>query len=313
MQKKAAIFPGQGSQLSGMGADLVDASSNAKGVYAKANELVGFDLQALCFEGTPEQLEPTDIQQPAILVTSIALLEALGEQIDVRSTFSAAAGLSLGEYSALYHAGCLEFDDVVRLVHRRGQLMQAAADAADSGMVSLIGVDETQAKNVCDEAAQGGVLSPANLNCPGQIVISGDRAACDRSVEIASEKGFRAVALKVAGAFHSPLMQSAADGLAEVLAGVEIKQPVIPVLSNVTGEYHKDPESIRKFLVAQVTQPVRWQDCVETLIADGYKAFAEIGPNRVLKGLVRKIDKSARTVNIGKIEDIKEHNLAGIS
>ncbi|GJM26123.1 MAG: malonyl CoA-acyl carrier protein transacylase [Phycisphaerae bacterium] len=313
MQNKAAIFPGQGSQLSGMGADLVDASQRAKDVYAKANELVGFDLRALCFEGTPEQLEATDIQQPAILVTSIALLEALGEQVDVRSVFPAAAGLSLGEYSALYHAGCLGFDDVVRLVHRRGQLMQAAADAADSGMVSLIGVDEAQAKTICDEAAQGGVLSPANLNCPGQIVISGDQAACDRSVEVASEKGFRAVPLKVAGAFHSPLMQSAADGLAEVLAEIEIKKPIMPVLSNVTGGYHEDPESIRKLLVDQVTQPVRWQDCVEKLIADGYQEFAEIGPNRVLKGLVRKINKSARTVSVGKIDDIKQQDMASIS
>ena len=313
MHKKAAIFPGQGSQLSGMGADLVDASARAKDVFARANALVGFDLRAICFEGKPEQLEATDIQQPAILVTSIALLEALGEQVDVRLKLPAAAGLSLGEYAALYHAGCLSFDDVVRLVHRRGQLMQAAAGAVDSGMVSLIGVDEDHAKSICDEAAQSGVLCPANLNCPGQIVISGDRNACDRSVEIAIRKGFRAIALKVAGAFHSPLMQSAADGLAKVLESVEIKEPAIPVLSNVTGEYHKGPESIRQLLVAQVTQPVRWQDCIERLIADGYQEFAEIGPNRVLKGLVRKIDKSAHTVSIGKIEDIKQQDLASIS
>jgi [acyl-carrier-protein] S-malonyltransferase len=313
MQKKAAIFPGQGSQLSGMGADLVDASPRARDVYAQANELLGFDLRALCFEGTPEQLEATDIQQPAILVTSIALLEALGEHADVRSMLSASAGLSLGEYSALYHAGCLGFDDVVRVVQRRGQLMQAAAEAVQSGMVSLIGVDEEQAQSICDKAAQGGVLSPANLNCPGQIVISGDQSACNRSVEIASERGFRAVALKVAGAFHSPLMQSAADGLADVLSEIEIKQPVMGVLSNVTGGYHEGPESIRRLLVDQVTQPVRWQDCVEKLIADGYQEFAEIGPNRVLKGLVRKINKSARTVSIGTIEDIKQQDMASIS
>ena len=313
MQKKAAIFPGQGSQLSGMGADLIDASKRAKDVYAQANEIVGFDLEALCFSGTPEQLEATNIQQPAILVTSIALLEALGENVDVRAMLPAAAGLSLGEYTALYHAGCLGFEDVVCLVHRGGELMQAAADAADSGMVSLIGVDEAQAKAICEEAAQGAVLSPANLNCPGQIVISGDQAACDRSVDVASEKGFRAVPLKVAGAFHSPLMQSAADGLAEVLANIEIKAPVMPVLSNVTGDFHEGPESIRKLLVDQVTQPVRWQDCVEKLIASGFGEFVEIGPNRVLKGLVRKIDKSARTTSIGTIEDIKEQNLASIS
>lgn len=313
MQKKAAIFPGQGSQLSGMGADLVDASAKAKEVYARANELVGFDLRALCFEGAAEDLEPTDIQQPAILVTSIALLEALGEQGSTRETLTVAAGLSLGEYTALYHAGCLGFDDVVRVVHRRGQLMQAAADAADSGMVSLIGVDEAAAITVCDEARAGDVLSPANLNCPGQIVISGDQAACDRAVEVASEKGFRAVALKVAGAFHSPLMQSAADGLSNVLADVTINKPSLPVLSNVTGDYHADPESIRKLLVDQVTQPVRWQSCVERMIADGYQEFVEIGPNRVLKGLMRKIDKSAKAVSIGKIDDVRAQDLAGIS
>lgn len=313
MPKKAAIFPGQGSQLSGMGADLVEASSKAKDVYAQANALVGFDLRAICFEGPPENLEPTDVQQPAILVTSIALLEALGEQYNVGEALTAAAGLSLGEYTALYHAGCLGFDDVVRVVHRRGQLMQAAADAANSGMVSLVGVDEPAAISICEAARQSDVLSPANLNCPGQIVVSGDKAACDRAVVVASEQGFRAIPLKVAGAFHSPLMQSAADGLADLLASVNIETPRLPVVSNVTGDYHSDPESIRKLLVEQVTQPVRWQNCIERLLGDGYQEFVEIGPNRVLKGLMRKIDRSAKAISIGKIEDVRAQDLASIA
>ncbi|NOX59164.1 MAG: ACP S-malonyltransferase [Planctomycetes bacterium] len=306
MHKRAAFFPGQGAQLTGMGCDLVDASPRAKDVYSRANDLLDFDLPALCFEGSAEDLEATEYQQPAILVTSIALLEALGERTDLRDSLTAAAGLSLGEYAALYFAGCLGFDDVVRLVHRRGRLMQEAADATQSGMVSLIGVDEDAANAICEDAREGQVLSPANLNCPGQIVISGDQSACDRAVDIAGERGFRAVALKVAGAFHSSLMQSAADGLAEVLADVEISAPQMPVLSNVTGAYHSDPASIRTLLVQQVTQPVRWQSCMERLIADGYESFVEIGPNRVLKGLMRKINRNAKTVNIGTIEDIRK-------
>jgi [acyl-carrier-protein] S-malonyltransferase len=293
-----------------MGADVAAESRPAANVYARANDVVGFDLRKLCFEGPADKLECTDIQQPAILVTSIALWEALKEEVgEAHGLFEAAAGLSLGEYTALYGAGSLSFDDAVRLVRRRGELMQQAAEAPPSGMVSLIGADESKAQELCDKAAAGEVLVVANLNCPGQVVISGSQAACERAAAAADEFGCRAVALKVAGAFHSPLMQSAADQLGEVLDGIDVKAPQIPVLSNVTGEYHTDADSIRHLLQEQVVRPVRWQSCVERLIAGGFERFVEVGPNRVLTGMMRKIKRRVQAVSIGTLEDVRNQVL----
>lgn len=312
MGQTAFMFPGQGAQLVGMGADVAAASPRAAAVFERANAVVGFDLRSACFNGPPETLEATDVQQPAILVTSIALLEALAERgEDPTRLAQAAAGLSLGEYTALYFAGSLAFEDAVMLVRRRGALMQQAAEASAGGMVSLIGADEAQAKELCEKAAAGEPLVPANLNCPGQIVISGAATACARATALAEELRFRAVPLKVAGAFHSPLMQPAADRLADVLAKTEIKPPRIPVMSNVTGKPHGDPDSIRTLLQQQVTSAVRWQTCVEYLLAQGYDRFVEVGPNRVLTGLMRKIDRKARIVCINSQEAIQQEELVG--
>jgi [acyl-carrier-protein] S-malonyltransferase len=311
MAKTAILFPGQGAQQVGMGADVAAASAQAARVFAWASDVLGFDLLELCTNGPAERLEATDIQQPAILVASIAYLEGLRELGDaaILDGAEATAGLSLGEYTALYFAGSLAFEDAVRLVRRRGQLMQQAAESSPSGMVSLIGADESKAQALCAAAAEGEVLVPANYNCPGQIVLSGSKGACERAASRAEEFGCKAVPLKVAGAFHSPLMQPAADGLARTLAETQIHAPRVAVLSNVTTQPHADPASIRRLLTEQLTQPVRWHACMERLLQDGFDTFVEVGPNRVLAGLMRKIDRKARTINVGTLEAVRAGSL----
>ena len=315
MTKTAVIFPGQGSQSVGMGRDLVDASPAAKDVFDRAREVLGFNIAKTCFEGPAERLEQTDIQQPAIFVVSVALWEAFLEAGSAsafgrRSAFTVTGGLSLGEYTALYVAGSVGFEDCLKLVQRRGQFMQAAAEAAPGGMVSLIGADEDAAKAVCDKARGDDVLAPANFNCPGQIVISGSLDACQRAVEMAAEVGCRAIAPKVAAACHSPLMQPAADGLMEALSGTPVSRPRIPVVANVSAQPHGDADSIRHALGRQVTQPVQWQRSIEGLIEDGVEAFVEIGPGRVLTGLMRKIRRGMKTTNINSADDVCEHTSA---
>lgn len=306
MGQTAVIFPGQGSQAVGMGRDVADASARARAVFEKANEIVGFDLAALCFEGPAEKLEQTDIQQPAIFVTSVAIWEAFLEAGGTCEQFSRTGGLSLGEYTALHIAGAVSFAEGLRLVHRRGQLMQEAALAVASGMVSLIGADEEAGRALCEKAKGNDVLVPANFNCPGQIVISGSKAACERAEALAGEFGCRAVALPVAGAFHSPIMDPAADGLDPVLKETAFETPRIPVIANVDCAYHRDAGEIRAALRRQVTHPVLWQRCIERMIDDGVERFVEIGPGRVLTGLMRKINRKINTVNISTADAVAQ-------
>lgn len=298
------LFPGQGAQAVGMGKDVAAASAAARAVFERANAVLGFDLTTLCFEGPADQLERTDIQQPAIFVTSAALWEALQERGASIDRFAAAGGLSLGEYTALWAAGALSFEDALKLVHERGRLMQAAALATPSGMVSLIGADEAAAKALCERRRPDEVLVTANFNCPGQIVLSGSKAACERAVVMAEEVGCRAVALPVAGAFHSPIMGPAADGLSQVLMRTNLAVPRIPVVANVNAGYHAGAEGIRESLTRQLTQPVLWQRCVERMIEDGVQQFVEVGPGRVLTGLLRKINRSVKGVAVGTMEAV---------
>jgi [acyl-carrier-protein] S-malonyltransferase len=302
MGKAAVIFPGQGSQSVGMGRDVAESSAAARDVFDRASQVLGFDLARVCFDGPATELERTDVQQPAIFVTSVAIWEAWLEAGGTRDTFVCSGGLSLGEYTALHVAGAVSFEDGLRLVRRRGELMQQAALASPSGMVSLVGADEAMARALCERARGGDVLAPANFNCPGQIVIAGDRAACERATALAEEVGCRAVPLAVAGAFHSPLMQSAADGLRGVLEQTPFTTPGMRVIANVDAEYHRDPASIRDSLRRQVTQPVLWQRCIERMIADGVERFMEIGPGRVLTGLMRKINRNVPCVNVSTTE-----------
>lgn len=306
MEQGAVIFPGQGAQAVGMGRDIAESSPRARELFKRADDVLGFGLSALCFDGPPDELGRTDIQQPAIFVVSVAIWEAFLEAGGSADQFRTAAGLSLGEYTALHISGAMSFEDALRLVHRRGQLMQEAAESAPGGMVSLLDADEAKAEILCEKAGQGDVLVPANFNCPGQVVISGSCEACGRAVELAEEVGCRAVPLVVAGAFHSPLMEPAAEGLSALLKQTPFTSPRINVVSNVNAQVHTDPDSIRDWLSRQLTHPVLWQSGIEAMIRDGIDHFVEMGPGRVLTGLMRKIDRRKKAVSVNSAPAIQK-------
>lgn len=296
------LCPGQGAQAVGMGRDFFEKFPAARAVYEQANDVLGVDLARLCFEGPEERLNQTDIAQPAIYVTSLACHAAAAAAGRLNTDDVAGyAGLSLGEYTALHLARVFDFGSGLRLVQARGRYMQEAAISVPSGMVSLLGADEQQVRNLCELASQGHVLVPANFNCPGQIVVSGALAACQRLEQIASEQGIRAVSLKVAGAFHSPLMQPAADRLAEDMETLDFKPPAKPVWSNVTAAHHADPESIKKLLIQQITQPVLWSQTMQKLVQQG-GSFVELAPGRVLAGLLKKVERRAPITSYNSAE-----------
>jgi len=277
-----------------MGKRLYDSLPAARRLYDRAGELLGYDLAKLCFEGPAEQLDSTVFSQPALFVTSLAALESLrAESPDVVLACEAAAGLSLGEYTAMVFAGVMDFEDGLMLVQERGAAMQKAADATPSGMVSILGLERSQVEELCRRVRGDDVLEVANLLCPGNIVISGTNAACERAAEAAPLAGaMKAVPLAVAGAFHTPIMRPADQRLAEVLASVPMRRPRIMVVSNVDARPHDDPEEIRRLLVRQVLAPVLWEDSMRYLIGQGFDRFYEVGPGRVLRGLLKRIDRS---------------------
>jgi [acyl-carrier-protein] S-malonyltransferase len=288
-----------------MGKDFADGFEASRKVYDRANEVLGFDLAKLCFEGPADRLNATDISQPAILVTSVAIWHAMKSTgLADELAPAAMAGLSLGEYTALHLAGWIEFEDALRLVYRRGQLMQAAAESSSGSMVSIMGLSPEKTEELCQEAAGGEVLSSSNFNCPGQIVISGSKAACDRAVGLADKYGCRATPLTVAGAFHSDLMSPAEEGLAGALAEAKIARGRIRVVSNVSADYYDDPDDVRTLLRRQVAKPIRWQASIERLVADGFDRFVELGPGRVLTGLMRKINRSVAASNYSSAEGL---------
>lgn len=301
MAKIALLFPGQGAQHVGMGRKLMADFPAAKALFDEAADILGYDLAKLCVDGPADELDSTIYSQPALFVCSLAALEKLrAESPDVVLGCEMAAGLSLGEYTALVFSGAMSFADGLKVVQRRGQAMQAASDATPSGMVSILLMDRDQVQEVCDEASAHGRIQIANFLCPGNIVISGENSACLRAAEVAEAKGGRAVPLAVAGAFHTPIMKPADDQLAEVLANTEIKTPEIPVVSNVDADVHTDPEEIRTILKQQVLQPVRWEDSIRRMMDDGCTDFYEVGPGKVLKGLMKRI---ARKTPITTVND----------
>ena len=309
--KTAWLFPGQGAQQVGMGKDLCDAFAGARAVFEQAEAATGLALRKFCFQGPDDQLARTDVCQPAIFTVSAATLAVMRDLLGadkfaaLRPAF--AAGLSLGEYTALYAAGAIDLAPAVSLVARRGQLMQQAATATASGMVSVIGLDEPQAQALVAAAAQGETLTCANFNCPGQIVISGSLAACKRVEQLAAEHGAKgAVRLNVAGAFHSRIMAPAAEGLAQILAGLAFRTPAVPVLANVDAQVYADGSAIPAKLIAQLTGAVRWQQTMESLESQGVQRYYEIGPGRVLAGLMRRINRRADIVSINSLQAVEE-------
>jgi [acyl-carrier-protein] S-malonyltransferase len=290
--KTYILCPGQGAQAIGMGKDLYESSPVAKALFEQANDRLGFDLTAICFGGPEQKLSQTDVCQPALFVVGVASFKAAVEANSFDpSAIAAYAGLSLGEYTALHLAGAFSFEEGLRLVSLRGRLMQEAALASPSGMVAMIGADEPTVRKICQDAAQGQVLVPANFNAPGQIVISGDKTACERAMTVAAAAGVRGMPLAVAGAFHSPLMASAAHAMKEALQNADIAAPAVPVYSNVTAQFHGDANSVKKLLVDQIVQPVRWEQTMTALAADSAGRFIELAPGRTLAGMAKRINR----------------------
>ncbi len=309
MKKTAFLFPGQGAQHAGMGADLYDASPEARARFDAADKLLGLPLTGWMF-GTEEEadedaLTPTEVAQPALYVHSLAAMAALEEQ---GRTPDMAAGHSLGEYSALAAAGAISFEDGLRVVRRRGELMAAAGAERPGTMAAVLRVDDDAVRTLCEDAtaAGDGLVQPANFNAPGQVVISGDTAAVERATALAKERGGRALPLQVSGAFHSPLMEEARAGLADALGNLAIEKPRCPVYLNVTARPTTDPEAIREGLLEQLLAPVLWAPTLQAMQADGAAHFIEVGAGKVLSGLVRRtLGREAETAQAGTAEEVE--------
>lgn len=287
---KAYVFPGQGAQFVGMGKDLYDNNEEARALFEKANEILGFRITDLMFEGTEDDLKQTKVTQPAIFLHSVLLAKALGDEFKPDMV----AGHSLGEFSALVAAGALSFEEGLKLVSARAHAMQKACEARPSTMAAVLGLPDEKVEAICAEIDE--VVAPANFNCPGQIVISGTVEGIDKACAKMLEAGAkRALKLKVGGAFHSPLMMPAQEELAEAIAAAKFETPVCPVYQNVDAKPHTDPEEIKANLIKQLTAPVRWTQDVEAMIADGADEFIELGPGNVLQGLVKKINRGVAT------------------
>jgi [acyl-carrier-protein] S-malonyltransferase len=301
MSKTALLFAGQGAQAPGMGKDMAEKFPSARAWFERANAALGYDLAAICFNGPEPELTKTENAQPGIFLVSWVALQLLKEQAPAL-TFDATAGLSLGEFTALTAAGAMSFEDGLRVVRQRGRFMQEACEATRGGMAAVIGLAEAPTREVCAEAG----VTLANLNCPGQIVISGAADKIARAVELAKAKGAkRAIALPVAGAYHSPLMAGAQPKLQAELAKVKIFPPAVPVISNVTGEAHGGVPDISALLVGQVTSSVLWEKSMRHLLARGFTRFIELGPGAALSGFMKRIDKNAQMLNVADVASLE--------
>ena len=301
MSKTALLFAGQGAQVVGMGKDLAAQFPSAKGWFDRANDAVGYDLAGICFNGPDAELTKTENAQPGIFLVSWVAFQLLKERVPSLK-FEATAGLSLGEFTALTAAGAMSFEDGLRVVRQRGRFMQEACDTTRGGMAAVIGLDEPPTREVCAEA--GVVL--ANLNCPGQLVISGEIEKINKAVELAKAKGAkRAIPLPVAGAYHSPLMAGAQPKLQAELAKIKLSAPNVPVISNVTAQPHGAPNEITARLVEQVTSSVLWENSMRYLLAQGFTRFIELGPGTALSGFMKRIDKNAQMLNVADVASLE--------
>jgi [acyl-carrier-protein] S-malonyltransferase len=293
---KAYVFPGQGAQYPGMGKDLYENSAEAKALFEQANEILGFRITDIMFEGSADDLKQTKVTQPAIFLHSVLLAKTLNDFAP-----GMVAGHSLGEFSALVAAGALTFEDGLKLVSKRALAMQKACEVEPSTMAAIVGLDDEVVEEVCKSIDE--VVVAANYNCPGQLVISGSVPGIDKACELLTEKGAkRALKLPVGGAFHSPLMEPAREELAAAIEATGIQKPVCPVYQNVSARPVTNPSEIKQNLIAQLTAPVKWTQTVKNMIAGGATSFTEIGPGKVLQGLVKKVDRSMETSGIDKFE-----------
>ncbi len=304
MKKIAFLFPGQGSQYVGMGKELFDNFKVAKEVFEEADEALQFPISSICFYGPEEELRLTENTQPAILATSIAALRVLETEMGLEASFT--AGHSLGEYSALVASGAISFSEAVKIVKLRGRFMQEAVPVGEGGMAAILGMETEEVEKLCEEAASSEVLSPANFNCPGQIVIAGNLNAVKRAIEIVKRKGKKAILLPVSAPFHSPLMKPAGVRLERELDHISFEEMKIPVVTNVEAEINTSKERVKPLLVAQVSSPVRWEESMRKMIEEGIEQALEIGPGKVLSGLMKRIDPNIETRNIEDIRTLKE-------
>ncbi len=301
MSKTALLFAGQGAQVVGMGKDLAENVPAARTWFDRANAALQYDLDAICFNGPEAELTKTEHAQPGIFLVSWVAFEALKARVP-SLTFEAAAGLSLGEFTALTAAGVMSFEDGLTVVRQRGRFMQEACELTHGGMAAIIGLDQAATREVC---AQAGV-ELANLNCPGQLVISGDSTKLGQACDLARARGAkRALPLPVAGAYHSRLMAGAQPKLQAALAAVPMDPPAVTVVSNVTAQPHQDPDSIRVRLVEQVTSPVRWEESMRNLLAQGFTRFIELGPGTALTGFLKRIDKNTQALNVADLASLE--------
>ncbi len=296
MNKKVFVFPGQGSQYVGMGADLVQHNSAAAHIFKQADEILGYSLTQLCFEGPAALLNQTRFTQPAVFTTSTAVLAVLKES---GVSYEAVAGHSLGEYSALVAADILTFADALKIVQERAHLMEKALSAGQGGMAAIVGLNREAVSEICRQAGAKGAVQPANFNAPGQVVISGEKAGLEEAITLARKAGAkRVIPLPVSGPFHSSLMEEAGQKLALYLKEISFSSPRVPFVANVTGNYVSDPAAIKSLLVKQIQSAVYWEESIKRLNQDGYHTFIEVGPGRVLSGLIKRVIPQAQTYHI---------------
>jgi [acyl-carrier-protein] S-malonyltransferase len=304
MKQTAFIFPGQGSQYVGMGKEFYDNFRVAKEVFEEADDALRFSVSSLCFQGPEEALKLTENTQPAVLTASIAALRVLQSEKGIPPHVT--AGHSLGEYSALVASGALTFADAVQIVRLRGRFMQEAVPVGEGAMAAILGMEREQIEKLCEEVSSGEVLTPANFNCPGQIVIAGHSKAVERAIERVKQEGKKAVLLPVSAPFHSPLMKPAGERLEKELDGIAVRDLKVPVVTNVEAEINTSKERVKGLLVAQVSSPVRWEESILRMTEDGIEQVFEIGPGKVLSGLMKRINPKVETKNLEDIPTLKK-------